>query len=105
MNNLIISCYVIQLFGFVYSNQPNTYKVTPEYSLTATTDDTFILKSRIQCVLRCKQNDSCYAVNIQNQGENYVCGILGIPGFLNTDVESSVIGMCHYVLINLIKKY
>ena len=92
---------VLQIIGLVHSNQPTTYLVTPKSSLTATTEDMFILKNRIQCVLRCRQNESCYAVNIHSQGEKYVCGILGISRFLNNEFGTSTIGIYHFVYIKV----
>ena len=97
MDYIRITYIVLQLIGLVYSNQPNTFAVTQGHSLTATTKDTLILKTRIQCVLRCRQNESCYAVNIIHQGDEFVCWILGIVRFPISDAESSIIGMCHYV--------
>ena len=97
--------FLIQLIAIIHSNQQTTYIVAPDHSLTAINENTYRFNNKLQCVWHCRQNESCYAVNIRNNGDNYLCDALGISRFLSNDVGSETIGiieLLHVCLIGLV---
>ena len=100
MRHITLASFILQLTGIVYSNQPVIYPIHPGHQNNAEKFALFRYATKFQCVLTCRQNNSCVAVNIRSSGDTHVCDLFASFGFLIEDAGTTCIGLCFYLTAN-----